>query len=317
LKNKKYMIPLFFLLFLSLIASVRASEDKPIIVCTTEVLGSLVREYVGEEAIVVVLVNPSLCPADFDMKPSDLYAVREAVILFKQDIPGEFWLPGLLEASGNVNLTQVAVPGVYNTPEGAKRYIEGVGGNLTEALGVDLSGKKAEMLGEVDTVQDWMTSQAQEYGVSSVKVICMMWQKAFVESAGFQVVATYNPPETLSAGDISGLVETGESEGVALIVDNMQVDVEFGKGIATQVGAEHVVLTNFPGAVPGTGSLAEMFRYNADQLYKGVDRWRYTASLRAEKESLENRVSVYQVTTALAAVVAGVEAVLLIRRRRL
>jgi zinc/manganese transport system substrate-binding protein/zinc transport system substrate-binding protein len=316
LKNKKYMIPLFFLLFLSSIMSVRASEDKSIIVCTTEVLGSLVREYVGEEAIVVVLVNPSLCPADFDMKPSDLYAVREAVILFKQGIPGEFWLQGLLEASVNVNLTQVAVPGVYNTPEGAKRYIEGVGGNLTEALGVDLSGKKAEMLGEVDTVQDWMASRAQEYGVSSVKVICMMWQKAFVESAGFQVVATYNPPETLSAGEISGLVETGESEGVALIVDNMQVDVEFGKGIATQVGAEHVVLTNFPGAVPGTGSLAEMFRYNADQLYKGVDRGRYTAFLRAEKEYLENRVSVYQVTTALVCIVAGVEAVLLIRRRR-
>jgi len=318
LKNKSIIPITAILLLMAALPTfyVEASEDKPIIVCTTEVLGSIAREYLGDEADVVVLVNPSLCPADFDMKPSNVYAIRNARVLFKQNIPGEFWLEGLLEASGNPNLTQVAIPGVYNTPEGAKRYIDWIGGNLTEVLGMDLSTEKEEVIEDIDEVQQWMSDQAQECDASSVKVICMKWQKAFVESAGFQVVDTFNPPETLSASDINDLVNTAESEGVALIVDNLQIDVEFGKGIADQVGAEHVVLTNFPGAIPGTGSLSEMFRYNADQLYKATNTWRYTASLKAEKKALENQVSLYQITTALAAVIACAEAVLLYTWRR-
>ena len=142
MKNKKYVVFLSItILALAILStlSASASEDKPIIVCTTEAVGSLVREYLGDKADVVVLVNPSICPADFDMKPSDMYAVSNAKILFKQNIQGEFWLEGLVEASGNVNLTQVAIPGVYNTPEGTKSYIERVGGNLTTILGIDLS----------------------------------------------------------------------------------------------------------------------------------------------------------------------------------
>jgi hypothetical protein len=160
-----------------------------------------------------------------------------------------------------------------------------------------------------------MSEQALDYQAPAVMVVCMNWQKAFVESAGFQVVATYNPPETLSAGDISDLVDAAEREGVALVVDNFQVDVEFGKSIADEVGAEHVVLTNFPGAIPGTESLAEMFRYNAEQLYKAVDAWRHTSTLREEKASLEDQVTLYQVTTVIALVVAGVEAVFIYTKR--
>jgi ABC-type Zn uptake system ZnuABC Zn-binding protein ZnuA len=318
MKDKRHIILLSILLvapFLLSTPTVGASGDKPIIVCTTETLGSLVREYVGDEADVVVLVNPSICPADFDMKPSDMYAVQNAEILFKQNIKGEFWLEGLVEASGNTNLTQVAVTGTYNTPSGARSYIERVGGNLTSIIGVDLSTKEAEMLEAIDEVTDWMAGQAQDHQASSVKVICMNWQKAFVESAGFQVVAAYNPPETLSASDIRSLVETAESEGVALIVDNFQVDVGFGKSIADEAGAEHVVLTNFPGAIPGTDSLAEMFRYNAETLFSSVGAWKHAGALREENKSLEDRVSLYQMTTALAAVLAGVEAVFLYTKR--
>jgi ABC-type Zn uptake system ZnuABC Zn-binding protein ZnuA len=263
-----------------------------------------------------VLVQPGLCPADFDMKPSDVYAVSNAKILFKQNMQGEFWLQGLLEAAGNTDLTEVAIPGVYNTPEGAKNYIQWVGGNLSQILEVNLDSKISEMLNDMDAVSSWMTSQAETLQASTVKVICMKWLQTFIESAGFTVVATYNPPETLSAGDITTLLETAQSEGVALIVDNLQIDVNFGAGIASQVGAEHVVLTNFPGAIPETETLPQMFRYNAEQLFNGTITWRSTATLRAERDDLANQVTVFQITASLAVVIAVVEAVLLYIRRK-
>ena len=291
------------------IAVADADTEKPIIVCTTNVVGTIVQEFLGDTADVAVLVQPGLCPADFDMKPSDVYAVSNAKILFKQNISGEFWLQGLLDAAGNTNLAQVAVPGVYNTPEGAKNYIRWVGGNLSQIMNIDLESRISEMLADVDEVSSWMTGQAEALQASTVKVICMQWLKTFVESVGFKVVATYNPPETLSTGDINDLIVTAQSEEVALIVDNLQIDVDFGKGVAAEVGAEHVVLTNFPGAIPGTRNLSHMFRYNAEQLFNATSTWRSTATLRAEREDLKNQVAIFQITTSLAVVAAGAEAV--------
>jgi ABC-type Zn uptake system ZnuABC Zn-binding protein ZnuA len=320
MKNKKLLTFGIALMLPLLLFSATATEaqaaDKPIIVCTTSAVGNIVEECLGDTADVLVLVQPGLCPADFDMKPGYIDAVSKAQILFKQNIQGEFWLDGLLEAAGNPDLTVVAIPGVYNTPAGAKNYIRGVGGNLSTILDIDLDSKISEMLNDVDEVSSLMASQAATLDASNVKVICMGWLQTFIESAGFTVVATFNPPETLSAGDITSLLETAQSEEVALVVDNLQIDTEFGAGIASQVGAEHVVLTNFPGAIPNTETLAEMLRYNAEQLFNGTIIWQSTSTLRAERGTLQNQVTIFQITTSVAVIVILVEALLLYAKRK-
>jgi ABC-type Zn uptake system ZnuABC Zn-binding protein ZnuA len=320
MKNKKLLTFGIALMLPLLLFSATATEaqaaDKPIIVCTTSAVGNIVEECLGDTADVLVLVQPGLCPADFDMKPGYIDAVSKAQILFKQNIQGEFWLDGLLEAAGNPDLTVVAIPGVYNTPAGAKNYIRGVGGNLSTILDIDLGSKISEMLHDVDEVSSLMSSQAATLDASNVKVICMGWLQTFIESAGFTVVATFNPPETLSAGDITSLLETAQSEEVALVVDNLQIDTEFGAGIASQVGAEHVVLTNFPGAIPNTETLAEMLRYNAEQLFNGTIIWQSTSTLRAERGTLQNQVTIFQITTSVAVIVILVEALLLYAKRK-
>jgi ABC-type Zn uptake system ZnuABC Zn-binding protein ZnuA len=336
-KNKKMSILGITLLLSTLLLSVTVAEAQesteiPIIVCTTSAVGSVVESFVGDTADVVVLVQPGLCPADFDMKPSDVFAVSNAQVLFKQDIPGEFWLNGLLGAAGNENLTQVAIPGAYNTPQGAKNYINWVGGNLSQILSINLDSEISEMLNEVDEVSSWISTQAEVLDASNVNVICMGWLKTFIESAGFNVVAIYNPPETLSTGDITALLQTAQTEGVALVADNLQIDVEFGEGIASEVGAEHLVLTNFPGAIPNTETLPKMLRYNAEQLFNSTIAWQTKSTLQAEKDELTNQVNslqqfvsdleaetselqnqliLFQISTSLTVVVVAVLAVLL------
>ncbi len=319
MKNKKLLTFCMALLTLSLLlASVTQAQttEKPIIVCTTSAVGSVVEDFLGDTAEVLVLVQPGLCPADFDMKPGYVDAVSKATILFKQNIQGEFWLDSLLNATENEDLTVVAIPGVYNTPEGAKNYIHGVGGNLSQILDINLDSETSAMIAEIDAVSTWIETQAENLESSNVKVICMGWLKTFIESAGFNVVSMFNPPETLSVGDITALSETAQTEGVALIVDNLQIDTEFGVGIANEVGAEHVVLTNFPGAIPGTETLAKMLRYNAEQLFDATSTWHITSDLKAEKIDLENEVTLYQITTVIAVVVAAFLAVLLYARKK-
>ncbi|MEM2593838.1 MAG: metal ABC transporter substrate-binding protein [Candidatus Bathyarchaeia archaeon] len=315
----------------------QGDQEKPIVVCTTNVLGSIVRDLMGDSVDITVLVNPSLCPADYDIKPGDIYALSKAKVLFYHGIPGENpWLNNLLEAAGNKQLILVKVAGTYNTPEGAKNCIKIIAGNLSQIFGVDLSSRMSELLNEIDSVAGQIQYRAHSLRVGNFSIICMHWQKAFVEWVGFKVAATYRPPEQLSASEIASLIDVARKNNVALIIDNLQVSAEFGASIASEVGAIHVVLTNFPGAIPGTENLAKMFRYNADLLFSALERWSLMKktetelealrsqvenlrsmleSLIAENESLKNQAFVYQSVLAVIAVAAIVELIMLLVKK--
>jgi len=297
--------------------TVRADQtEKPIIVCTTNVLGSLVEDFLGDQADVVVLSQPGICPADYDMKPSDVYAVSEAKLLFCHGIMGEFWLDNLIATSGNQNLTKVEIYGDWNTHEGAKQYIRWTGGNLSNVLSIDLNATINSMLTVIDTVAEEVRDEADALNVTSFKVVCMKWQSPFVRWVGFDIVGEYGPPEGLSAGFVANLTATAKTEKVALVIDNLQVDVDFGATLASEVGAAHVILTNFPGAVPKTENLSEMLAYNAEQLFDGIQAWKITRELIGETESLKGQLAIFQSATAIAVIVAVVEAVWLYTRKK-
>ena len=294
---------------------VRGNSDSPIIVCTTNVLGSIVEQYVGNQTEVVVLAQPGLCPADYDIKPSDIEAVSKAKVLFYHGIMGEYWLDDLIEASGNTNITKIKISGPWNTPDGAKRYIRWIGGNLSQILGIDLNETMNAMIEEIDRVSSDIQNEAASLGVNETKVICMQWQASFVSWVGFDVVATYGPPQMLSTADIQNLTETAKKEGVALIIDNLQSGTEVGSTIATECNAIHVALSNFPGALPQTETLAKMIEHNARELFYAVKTWRSTRELRAQNSSLQTQLMVFQSTTVIILVIAVVEAILLYRRK--
>ena len=294
---------------------VRGNSDSPIIVCTTNVLGSIVEQYVGNQTEVVVLAQPGLCPADYDIKPSDIEAVSKAKVLFYHGIMGEYWLDDLIEASGNTNLTKIKISGPWNTPEGAKRYIRWIGGNLSQILGIDLNETMNAMIEEIDRVSSDIQNEAASLGVNETKVICMQWQASFVSWVGFDVIATYGPPQMLSTADIQNLTETAKKEGVALVIDNLQSGTEVGNTIATECNAIHVALSNFPGALPQTETLAKMIEHNARELFYAVKTWRSTRELRTQNSSLQTQLMVFQSTTVIILVIAIVEAILLYRRK--
>lgn len=292
------------------------NNEKPIIVCTTNVLGSIVKQYVGNQTDVVVLTQPGLCPADYDMKPSDIEAVSKAKALFYHGIKGEFWLDSLIEASGNPNITKIKISGPWNTPEGAKQYIKWIGGNLSRILGVDLNETMTSMINEVDSVSNEILYEAESLGVSEIKVICMEWQRAFVSWVGFNITTTYGPPQMLSTADIQNLTEIAKKEQVALIIDNLQSGTDLGATLALECNGVHVVLSNFPGAVPGTETLAKMLKYNAKQLFDAVKIWKNTSELRSQISNMQTQLVIFQSITIVALTIAVIEAILLYKRRR-
>jgi ABC-type Zn uptake system ZnuABC Zn-binding protein ZnuA len=241
------------------------------VVVTSAVLGDLAMRIGGTEVAVTVIIPPGFCPAHYDLKPSDLRAVSEADLVLYHGL--EPWIEDFL-ARVNPGAKVLALKGPWNTPDPLVAKAEAI----AQALG-ELRPSKAEEFAArarafAEKVRSWAgdaLKRAAELRLSEVKAIVMQWQAGFVEWLGLEVVATYPPEERLSIKDLVELVSKGKEAGVALVIDNLQSGVSFGAKLAHAVGAVHVVLTNFPGALPGTADLLAMLAANARAVFSAVE----------------------------------------------
>ncbi|MCX8176210.1 MAG: metal ABC transporter substrate-binding protein [Candidatus Bathyarchaeota archaeon] len=283
---KKLLFILLFCITLTLFVNLPttlASGEKPIVVATTTVLGSIVKELAGDSVELIIIASPSVCPAHHDIKPSDVYAFSKANLILYHGI--EPWIDTLVKTSGT-NASLVKISGSWNTPEGIKRYYVSVATVLKEKLGLDVSGKLSIILAKIDETSSALKGKAEKLGVSNVKVIAMSWQKEFVSWLGFNVVASFGPPEKLSSADVEELVKTGKKEEIMLVISNLQSGVAFGESLASEVGAIHVALTNFPWIDPELDTLTDVLNRNAENLFKAVEiHGIQLKALKAESES--------------------------------
>lgn len=293
------------------------APERITVVCTTTVLGSLVKEVGNDRVDVISLVQPGMCPSHFDVKPSHIEEVGHASLVLYHGV--EPWLEDLVKASGD-KAEKVKIEGPWNTPELAAKRVEEVRDALMKVdpeNGEYYRENAEKVIAEIYRVGDEIEKDSEALGLGSVPVLCMEWMKFPVEWMGFTVVGTYAPPETLSVRDVKDLMEKGKDRKVALVIDNLQSGTEVGAEIAAEIGANHVVLTNFPGAVPGTETLAQMIGYNAEQLFSGVEEYREeirNAEIRSELENERSKREIFEIAALVLAFACIIEGILLVRK---
>jgi zinc transport system substrate-binding protein len=249
-------------------------QEGLLVIVTTTQLEDFVAT-IGEELVQIHAITPAgICPAHYDLRPSDIEAASRAALVFYHGV--EPWLDRLIKVSGNEDVERVQV-GVAYTPLEAMERVK----LISEALsGIDPGNaeryeENATRLQEsIDETATELKEEAQQLRVGEANVIAMKWQQGFVEFLGFNVVAAYAPPETLSMKDFSELVQVGLEEKAALVIDNLQSGIDFGARLAYEVRAVHAILTNFPGAIPHTATYLETIRYNAQQLFEALQTYR-------------------------------------------
>lgn len=251
---------LFALILISSLLAPAAAEMK--VVATTTVLEDLVQQVGGDEVSVTSIVSSSICPGHWDLKPSQVNAIAEADLIVQHGMEG--WLPPL-----EVGQRLEKLPGIWNTPQAASEKAQKIQAVLTEmdSEKADLYQARAESFSaEMGEMEANLTGRATEMESGQVKVLCMEWQTDFVSSLGFDIVQTYGSEETLSMKDVAELINAGKDEGVSIVVANLQSGTALGEQMADEIGADYVILTNFPGAVEGTDTLQQMIGYNGEAM---------------------------------------------------
>ena len=246
--------------------------DLPGVVCTTSILSHLTEE-IGQDLISVTTIAPAgMCPAHFDIKPSQIQAVREAKLLISHNF--EPWIENLLTSADNTDIERLILAGPWNTPKNAIGKIN----EITERLGKIFPQKEElfisnaqKFIQRIKQNSDKIKENAERLNVSRFKVISSFHQASFANWLGFEVITTYPSPEMISTKQFLELLLIGKSEEVNIIVDNLQSGTDFGAKLAKDVNASQAILTNFPGLIPQTETLIAMLSYNAEQLFNAIE----------------------------------------------
>ena len=244
---------------------------QPVVIATSEVFGSLARAIGGEDILVITIIPAGFCPAHYDLRPSDFLHLAQAKLVLYHGI--EVWMDRLL-ANVNPEAKVLRLRGPWNYPEALAEKAEAVAKALSEIL-----PEKAALFGErlsvfltdLEALSGEIRARAEELGLSEIPAIVMTFQESFARWLGLKIVATFPPEERLTLRDLLALAEKGKEAGVKIVIDNLQSGVSFGGRLAQLLGASHVVLTNFPGPIPGTVDMLAMLRVNANLVFLAVE----------------------------------------------
>ena len=266
-----------------------SSAEKIKVICTTTTMKYFVQEVGRDRVDAIALVQPGICPDHFDVRPSTVSEINTASIVVYHGV--EPWLDSMISASENTNIKKLMLQNAWGTPPLAKAKINSIKDALIE---IDT----AEVSQELDALNEKIMTEAKELRTSDYKAIVMAWQKPFSEWIGLEVVEIYQPPETLSVQTVQNLVVEGKDEKIAFVIDNLQSGTALGAQLADEIGGRHIVFSNFPEAIPGTDTIAEMIQYNADELFSSIkqaqNESKEITQLKSDISSISNQLVIFQ-----------------------
>jgi zinc/manganese transport system substrate-binding protein/zinc transport system substrate-binding protein/manganese/iron transport system substrate-binding protein len=274
------------------------------VVVTLPVLKDWAQQIGGPHVAVTALMTGYENEHTYSPKPSDLVALRKAAILVEIGAGLEVWVASLVKNAGNAGLLVVTAsrdiplidddgdspgkpvnehaqdhvrgnPHVWLDPDGASTIIR----HITEAFATRdpahrgaYEANAAAYLTQLTAVARELQARLARIGDRRIIAHHPAWPY-FARYFGVLVEGTLltQPGADLSARQIHAIVEKMKQAGIRVIVSEAQLSQKLPQLVARETGAQVVVLTTLPGALPGTDTYLDMLRYNVVQLAAALE----------------------------------------------
>jgi len=271
---------LFTLLALLLAASCFAgctTTDKDMIrvVTSTSLMEYIVKQVGGGYVEAINLVPPNQHPGNFDVKPADIEKLSTATLFLLHGWPGETYVDKLVSSANNPGLLVIkaTTDGNWMIPSVQSAAVDKVVSALSEvdpgnATAYQKAAERYKL--RIQTKEAEIKKRLESGNVSKINVIASFRQADFLTWAGFHMVATFTTAQSLTPQVVKDLVDKGKAGGVTLVVNNIQDGQDAGKGIAEELGAKNLNLSNFPGGFSNTESWEKAIDYNVTLLLNAV-----------------------------------------------
>jgi zinc/manganese transport system substrate-binding protein len=277
------------------------ASDRPLVVVTTDLLGDVVGELVGDQAEVMTLMPTGADPHSFEVSAQEAARMRTADLLVANGLGLEEGLAAQVEAARDDGVPVVEAGSAVDVLEWVSEDASGVDPHfwtdparmlvatdaLAEALAEHVEGVDADTLaadvaryqqdlGEVDA---WMAEQFDRVPPGRRDLVTNHHVFGYLaDRFGFTVVGAVIPSGTTlaapSASDLDELATSIRSAGVRTIfVDSAQPD-RLAQVLAEQAAVDVAVTPLFTESLSAAGEGAEtylaMMRSNTEDIVAGL-----------------------------------------------
>ncbi|MEI4271793.1 zinc ABC transporter substrate-binding protein AztC [Klenkia sp. LSe6-5] len=277
------------------------ADDRPLVVVTTNILGDVVGELVGDQAEVVTLMPAGADPHSFEVSAQEAARMRQADLLVSNGLGLEEGVTGQVEAAREDGVVVVEAgdavqtvewttedatgvdPHFWTDPAQMLAVVDTVSAALAQHVdGVDgdqLAADTAAYRAEVEDLDTWMVDQLARVPEPRRNLVTNHHVFGYLaQRFGYTVVGAVIPSgSTLaspSARDLDELAGAIRDAGVStLFADSSQSD-RLVQVLAEQAGLDVAVVPLFTESLtpPGGGAATylEMMRANTEDIVAGL-----------------------------------------------
>jgi len=239
---------LLLALFCGLAAGARpATAARPVVVVTTSMGATAVRDLAGDAVDVETLMPPGTCPGQFDLEPRQVRRVQAAALIIRHSM--QRFLDERFAAAGVREDVSVALSfgGPFTVPSNYARFCEEAAMELSRrvpSLAETVSERLPAIRARAAETEEVIRRDAA--GLAGVRVVAAAYQADFLRWLGIDVVATLPPGDDPAPQALIGAISVGRERGAVLVVGNVQNGRRVPAAVAEAIGVPLVMLSNFP-----------------------------------------------------------------------
>jgi ABC-type Zn uptake system ZnuABC Zn-binding protein ZnuA len=212
-------------------------------------LESAIRDILSNDAPLVPLCGPAMCPGHFDMRPSQISDLAKCRLLIRFDFQQALDDKLPQRSTGPLPTLAVEASGGLCVPETYVAVCRQIAAHFVSAG--ELSPAEAEQrLNQVAQRMKSLTqASAQKIdaaGLRNTPVLTSQHQEAFCRWLGLRVESTFSGSDTASTRDIDQTVTAGQAAKIRWIIANEPEGRRLADALADRLKAKVVVFANFP-----------------------------------------------------------------------
>jgi zinc/manganese transport system substrate-binding protein len=261
------------------------SRTKPSIVVTYSILGSVVKDLVGDQATVTVSIPNGLDPHEWEPSAKDIEAINKADLVVENGLDLEQGMLKTLDtarksgvrfftAADHITVRHVGEgqgipsddpdqtvgapdPHLWTDPLTLKAVVSSLAVVLEDDLGLDIADRAANLENRLDTLNTQVADIAAAVPEANRKLVTGHESMGyFAERYGFKMVGVIIPSLSsqaeVSAADLADLKQAIEANRVPAIFTELGTSPAVARAIGDETGVKVVELTTH--ALPDDGS---------------------------------------------------------------
>ncbi|MDM8006977.1 MAG: zinc ABC transporter substrate-binding protein [Phycisphaerae bacterium] len=230
-------------------------------------------DLVGEGSQPLRLAEPGMCPGHFDIRPSQVSALRACRVLVRFDFQQSLDDKLRPLSRDGLQIASIRPAGGLCEPSSYLATCRQVAEPLVDAgiLSAEAVQRRiAEIESRMGEHEQWCRRQMRQAALEGKNAVCSPRQEAFCRWLGLNVVATFAGADSASIGDIETAIREGEHAKVGIVVANLPEGRRLADALGQRLGAKVVVFGNFPDGAGGKASFDALMTANVTSLVKAA-----------------------------------------------